>query len=100
MGDVELLASIPACGIPVAAQVDVLRRELEARRFGALPVEVVDLYSLTGIERDVALDAVVAGEPSPLVLVGGRLACAGSVDVDAVLGAVVTSSAGSAPGPV
>ncbi len=47
-----------------------------------------DLYDLDGADRDAALDAIVAGAPSPFVLVGGRLVCTGSIEVDAVLGAL------------
>ena len=88
LGTAELLREESACGLPVSAQVDRLRRTIEGSCDGAVSVLTVDLYSLTGADRDAALDAVVAGEPSPFVLLDGRLVCTGTVDVPAVLAAL------------
>ena len=51
-----------------------------------------DLLGLQGADRIAALDAIVAGEPSPYVVCDGRLLCAGSVDVQAVLRSLGISS--------
>ena len=75
--------------MPVSFQVDRLRNAL-AERFGdGYSVLAVDLYSLEGADRDAALDALGAGEPSPFVLIDGRLVGAGEVEVAAVLEALV-----------
>lgn len=73
--------------MPVSAQVERLKRQL-ADRLGDCEVLAVDLYSLTGSERDAALDAIVTGQPSPFVLIEGRLVCTGGVELDAVLAAL------------
>jgi hypothetical protein len=88
LGATDLADDSHACDMPVSAQVARLTRALEARQQGVVSAEIVDLYSLEGVLRDLALDAVVAGDPSPLVFVGERLVCTGSVDVDVVLGAI------------
>ncbi len=77
------------CGLPVATQVERLTRQVHGRFGDSLPVSTVDLYSLEGTERDEALDAVVAGDPSPFVLVGGHLVCTGNVDAPRVLESLV-----------
>ena len=89
LGDADLIDGESACGLPVSAQVERLKRAL-ATRAGDVGVSVlsVDLFSLVGRERDAALDAVVAGEPSPFVLFDGRLICAGAVDLPVVLAAL------------
>ena len=74
--------------MPVAFQVQRLRDALAAHLGIGFAVLDTDLYSLAGAERDAALDALGAGEPSPFVLLGGRLVCAGSVEVSAVLDAL------------
>jgi hypothetical protein len=79
--------------MPVALQIERLERKLASCGTQDVVVLNTDLYSLEGAERHVALDAVVAGEPSPLVLMDGRLLCNGSVDVDAVLGALASLAA-------
>jgi len=71
--------------MPVSMQIENLRRELTSRLGEGYCVEDTDLYSLQGVERDAALDAVVAGEPSPFVLIDGELVCMGAVEVDAVV---------------
>jgi hypothetical protein len=82
--------------MPVSLQIERLKRELFSRLGDGFVVLNTDLHSLEGDERDAALDAVVAGEPSPFVLVRGRLACAGAVDVPAVLDALLTSATDTA----
>jgi hypothetical protein len=74
--------------MPVSLQVERLRRDLAER--GSAPVSVleVDLYSLTGADRDAALDAVVSDTASPYVLIDGRLICSGSIDAEAVFAAL------------
>ena len=74
--------------MPVSVQMERLRRGLEDRFDDAPQVVSVDLYSLEGPERDAALDAVVGGEPSPFVLVNGRVVCRGSVEIEPVLAAL------------
>jgi hypothetical protein len=80
-----VLTEQSACGMPVSLQVERLKRDLAAHAGDALSVREVDLYSLEGADRDAALDAVVAGEPSPFVLIDGRLVCAGAIDSEAIL---------------
>lgn len=93
----ELLAPVAVdttcCVVPLDAQMERLRRVLAAHGRGDIIVDKVDLYELEGPDRDTALDAVVACEPSPLVICEGRLLCVGSIDTDAVLVAVGVSSA-------
>jgi hypothetical protein len=86
MGADDLSAGDSACGMPVSVQIARLERELASRSAEGVVVENTDLYSLEGTERDAALDAVVAGEPSPFVLMRGKLVCTGAVDTAAVLG--------------
>ena len=74
--------------MPVAFQVDRLNDVLKERMGSGFSVRSIDLYSLVGAERDAALDALGAGEPSPFVILDGRLVCAGSVEVSAVLEAL------------
>lgn len=88
LGTVDLPAAESACGMPVSVQIERLERELSTRFGDGFSVLSTDLYSLEGSERDAALDAVVAGAPSPFVLVKGRLVCTGSVEARAVLEAL------------
>ena len=83
------------CGLPLSAQVGRLSRELAGRFGDGCRVDTVDLYSLEGSERDEALDAVVAGEPSPFVLSNGHLVCTGGLDIDVIVASVM-----AAQGPV
>ena len=88
VGTVDLPADESSCGMPVSLQIERLRRELAGRFGDGFLVLSTDLYSLEGVERDAALDAMVAGAPSPFVLVRGRLVCTGAVEVPAVLDAL------------
>lgn len=88
-GEVDLSLADTACAMPVSVQIDRLRVELGDRFERAPAVVSVDLYGLDpGPELDAALDAVVAGESSPFVLVGGRVVCIGKVDIDSVVAAL------------
>ena len=88
LGVDELSDDDSECGMPVSVQTENLRRVLASRLGEGCCVESTDLYSLQGVERDVAIDAMVAGEPSPFVLIDGELVCKGAVKVDAVLNAL------------
>jgi uncharacterized protein (DUF1697 family) len=81
-------SSATCCGLPVAQQVARLESTLQTRFGEDVSVVVCDLTDLPDLERHVALDAMVADEPSPYVLVGGRVVCTGSVDAAAVLAAL------------
>lgn len=84
----EVSADAGACGMPVEHQVGRLERALVSRGRDRVRVAVTDLLDLPEVERHAALDAMVADEPSPYVLIGGRMVCTGSVDVEAVLAAL------------
>jgi hypothetical protein len=78
----------PICGSPISLQVERLKKQL-ADHFGyGFSVVSTDLYGLEDGERNVAIDAVVAGKQSPFVLVGDQLVCAGSVELPAILEAL------------
>jgi hypothetical protein len=89
----EALLDDQACGLPVSAQIDRLEQALYERLGGGFAVYEVELQQLTGAPRDVAFDAVVAGEASPFVIVGDRLVCTGSVEVATVLDAIEQAAA-------
>jgi hypothetical protein len=91
LGGDELLFE-SACGLPVSAQIDRLERELHERIGDGFALYEVDLEQLLGAQREAAFDAIVAGEPSPFVLIGERLVCTGSVDVAAVISAIERDS--------
>ena len=88
LGDDAEVGGDSACEMPVTFQVERLNDALKERIGTGFSVRAADLYSLEGAERDAALDALGAGEPSPFVLLDGRLVCAGSVEVSAVLEAL------------
>ena len=50
--------------------------------------EEADLYALVGPERDAAIDALSAGKEFPFVIIGETLACAGGLDIKAIVEAV------------
>jgi hypothetical protein len=77
-----------ACGLPVSAQIDRLEAELKTRIGGGFSLYEVELEQLAGMPREVAFDAIVAGLPSPFVIVGDQLVCTGAVDVAAVIDAI------------
>ena len=74
--------------MPVSVQIERLSRTLDDRFGGGFHVLSTDLYSLEGADRDAALDALAACEPSPFVLMNGQILCTGAVEVDAVLSAL------------
>jgi len=88
LGTTDVPAELSLCGVPLSLQVERLRRYVAEHIGDAVSVCEVDLYSLTGADRDAALDAVVAGTPSPYVLIGGRLVCSGAIDSAAILAAL------------
>jgi len=95
LGTTDLAPELSACAMPVSLQVERLKRDLAARGDQAVTVLEVELHSLTGADRDAALDAIVADIPSPYVLIDGRLVCSGSIDIDAVMGALDSEAARS-----
>lgn len=90
LGNFDAFSDDDACGMPVSLQIERLRGALEHRAPGrTFTIASSDLYDIgPGPELDAALDAVVACEPSPLVLVDGRVVCTGAVEVGAVLTAL------------
>jgi len=101
--EAEVLGKSPvdsgsACPMPVEVQIQHLRREIANRPGADVPVLSVDLYSLEGDERHAAIDAMVAGEASPFVLLDGRVLCAGSVEIAMVLEALDAAGQPTAAG--
>ena len=90
LGHVDLPEGGSTCGMPVSMQIENLRRDIASRMSG-YTVELTDLYSLQGADRDVALDAVVAGEPSPFVLVDGELVSTGAIRAEQIVDALLGS---------
>lgn len=74
--------------MPLTTQVGRLERALAAVPRDDVRVVVTDLTGLDGPDLQAALDGLASGETSPFVLIGGRLVCTGSVDVEAVLAAL------------
>jgi hypothetical protein len=74
--------------MPIALQAERLEQQLRSRGVTRFAVSTPDLYDLDGADRDVALDAIVEGRPSPYVIIEGRLVCSGAVRLDEVLAAV------------
>jgi hypothetical protein len=72
----------------VSAQIDRLRWILRAHLGDGFVVESAHLTELDPVEREAALDAIVAGTPSPFVFIGGSMVCSGAVDAPAVLKAL------------
>jgi len=93
LGSVDLPVGDSACTLPVSVQIANARHHLAGLLGEGFEIRVVDLYSLEGVDRDVALDAVVAGEPSPFVLANGRLVCSGAVDGAAIAKALMQGTA-------
>lgn len=84
--------------MPSAWRAHVIGETL--RRAGiAATVRETDVYGLTDDERHAVLDALVAGaDQFPMVLVAGRLACAGDIDTDAIGRFAKTTADGDVPG--
>jgi len=81
-------SGVSACGMPVSRQIERLERALGERVGAGCSVINVDLTGLDDDERNAVLDAIVVGESSPYVVLGGRLVCTGGVSVGAVLEAL------------
>jgi hypothetical protein len=69
--------------------LQVLEARLGERLGRDVSIEEADLYALVGSERDAAIDALVAGLETPLMMVAGRVACAGDLDLGKVGDALV-----------
>ena len=69
---------------PLQSLLQVLEARLGQRVGRDVSIEEADLYSLVGSERDAAIDALVAGLDTPLLMVAGRVVCAGDLDVGKV----------------
>lgn len=71
--------------MPGTWRAHVIDERLRAEGIGAAVAEC-DLYALRDAERHAALDVMIAehAEP-PMVIVSGRVACYGEVDLDAVV---------------
>ncbi|HET6351675.1 MAG TPA: hypothetical protein VFG89_06070 [Coriobacteriia bacterium] len=85
LGDQELLAGLGACSAPLAQQVERLRQALDEHWTGGYTLQIAELEDLDDSERHAVIDAVVAGDESPYVVVDGQLVCTGGVDPSAVL---------------
>lgn len=73
---------------PLQSLLQVLEARLGQRVGRDVSIEEGDLYSLVGPERDAAIDALVAGLDTPLLMVAGRVVCAGGLDVGKVVDAL------------
>jgi hypothetical protein len=50
--------------------------------------EETDLNQLSGLQRAAAINALVSGAALPFVIVGERVVCAGSLDLEVVAAAL------------
>lgn len=74
--------------MPSTWRVHVIEAALRDGGF-RLSVSECDVYSLPAAERTAVVDVLIAEHASfPMVLVRGRIACHGGIDLDAVLRAV------------
>lgn len=55
-------------------------------------VEEADLLTLTGSEREAAMQGLTTGSGFPFVIVGGALACCGDYAMERIAEAVKTAS--------
>jgi hypothetical protein len=74
--------------MPLQWRLHVLEAQLKERTVRPIRVAETSLYHLAGVERGAAIDALVGGATLPLVLVGDRVACTGSLDADAIEAAI------------
>lgn len=81
---------------PLQSLLQVLEARLNESTGRNITIEEVDLYGLMGPERHAAIDALVAGGETPLLMVAGTVVCAGELDVIA-LGEALTTGPGHAP---
>lgn len=78
--------------MPVEWRLQVLEDRLNGGSDEWCEIEAVDLLTVTTEERDAALDALLeSGSDFPVVLVDGRVACVGDIDVEAVVTAVASA---------
>lgn len=79
--------------MPSTWRAHVIEEHLQASGISATVVER-DIYALSGDERHAVLDAMVReGADAPMVVVGGRVACTGGIDLEAVLEATRADAA-------
>ena len=76
---------------PLQSLLQVLEARLGERVGRDVSIQEADLYALVGAERDAAIDALVAGLDTPLMMVAGRVMCAGELDLDKVRDALAPS---------
>lgn len=71
--------------MPATWRVHVISERLKAEGIDAVVLEK-DVYALQGDDRKAVLDAMVRdGADLPMVLVGGVVASAGDLDLDAIV---------------
>lgn len=71
--------------MPAAWRVHVISERLKAEGIDAVVLEK-DIYALQGDDRKAVLDAMVRDRVDlPMVLVGGVVASAGGLDLDAIV---------------
>lgn len=75
--------------MPLQWRLQVLETQLRRRLARPVWVEEADLYGLQGAARHAALDALVAGNELPFVLVGDVVACSGALDADRIEDAIL-----------
>ena len=87
--------------MPSAWRVHVISERLSAAGMSAR-VRESDMYGLEGAERHAVLDALVRGADAyPMVIVDGAIACAGRLDLEAIVraaGGVPLTGEGGARG--
>ena len=66
-------------------RLQVLETQLKDRVPCKVRFEEADLYELVDEQRSVAVDAVVAGNELPFLLVGDKLVCAGGLDIESLV---------------
>ena len=53
--------------------------------------EETDLYQLNGMQRAAAINALVSGAALPFIIVGERVVCTGSLDLEVIAAALAQS---------
>ncbi len=71
--------------MPAETVTEALERALADAGLGPAEVTIAEIYQLSPAESTVIIDEMVAGAEFPMVLVGERVACTGTVDLQAVL---------------
>jgi disulfide oxidoreductase YuzD len=73
--------------MPSTWRVHVIAERLRLHGITAA-VRQADVYELSTDERHALVDALVAGQDAyPMVMVDGKVACAGGIDLEAIVGA-------------